>query len=712
MRHLLLHFIRFSILFVGTISFLLAQNSRPVCGTDLYNQQQAMLDPDFNLRKAEVNRFIQQRLADGTNASRGTVYNIPVVFHIVYNDPADNISDAQIMTQLDVLNEDFRRINADTINTPGPFKPVAADVEIEFCIAQVDPNGNATNGITRTQTNATSFNTNNNVKSSATGGADPWPSTDYLNIWIAPLGGGLLGYSSGAGQAGTAVDGVVIGTEYTGRGFPNLSPGFDLGRTATHEVGHWLGLEHTWGPGGCAGDDGIADTPMQDSPNFGCATFPSVSCPAGAPNGDMFMNYMDYSDDACFNLFTLGQTAVMRSLFDPGGPRESLLLNTNCQSLNVADLAIEAILDPNSDQCGGKSRAEVLISNNGTNDVTSAQLNYFLDGSLLAINFWSGLLEPGESEIVVFPSFNVSIGTHTFFVQLENPNGLPDINDVNDTLSSAFEALNNAGIKIPFFEGFESGAFPPADWQIANFDNNTGWSPATVGRDGSSSAYMNNYTYSTFGEADELLTPGLDLTPFGKVGLSFQVSYAKYATNSGFTDTLEVWVSGDCGKTFTRKWVKYGQELATAPATTAAFVPSKLSEWRKEWVDLTDFTDSTYVVIKFRNITNYENNIYIDNININEIFALDVEDEISGLKVNLAPNPAKDFVNLLIDSERSGNYRMEVIDMTGKLIRKENHQVGIGSNEIQISTIELPRGIYLVKLSSQEGEVIRKLALE
>ncbi|MDX2248169.1 MAG: M43 family zinc metalloprotease [Bacteroidia bacterium] len=709
MRHQLLRFfLAIAVFAVGHSINLSGQNIRPMCGTDEYYQIQAQKDPQFLQRRAELKRFIADQIAKGGNSARGTVYEIPVVVHVVYNTPNQNVPDAQVQSQIDVLNEDFRRLNADTVNTPAPFKPVAGDAEIEFCLAAFDPAGNSTNGIVRVSTSKTVFANGDDIKSAATGGSDPWDQTQYLNIWVGPLSGGLLGFASPPGGSGS---GVVIGPEYFGRVGANLDPAFDLGRTATHEIGHWLSLDHTWAGGGCSSNDGIADTPVQDQPNFGCQTFPSISCPAEV-NGDMFMNYMDYSDDDCFNLFTKGQSTAMRAMFATGGPLESFLTSGGCQKAGFDDIGVETILDPNGDQCGGKSRGEIVLRNYGQNVINSAEIRYKLDGNLLAINFWSGTLNPGASQLVTFPSFNVSIGIHNFEVYSAKPNGSADSDPTNDTATSTFEALNNAGLVIPYFEGFESGVFPPQDWQLNNSDNQTSWQPAPIGRNGSGSAFMDNYNYSAFGQVDELLTPGLDLTPFEKVGLSFHVSYARYAANSGFSDTLEVWASGDCGKNFQLLWRKYGNDLATSPATTSSFVPLSAAQWRQEWVDLTDFSDSTYVVIKFRHITNYENNLYLDNININEIFSLDIEGPLQTGNLTLTPNPAKDKVTLTYEALKGGETQVSLIDISGRELFRESFNALIGVNHFPISLTSLAAGIYFVRLRQETGEVVKKLSVE
>ena len=260
------------------------------------------------------------------------IITIPVVVHVLYNTAAQNISDAQILSQIDVLNEDFRRLNSDASNTPADFLPVAADSEIEFCMATTDPNGNATDGITRKQTSNSSWSTNDNMKFSSQGGTDAWPTGDYLNIWVCNMSGGILGYAQFPGGP-AATDGIVCLTTAFGT-TGNVNAPFNLGRTTTHEVGHWLNLRHIWGDGNCNADDFVSDTPTAGGPNYTGApcSYPGPnSCNDGGGDlPDMFQNYMDYSDDGCMNLYTTGQKDRMRALFDPGGARASLLNSTAC----------------------------------------------------------------------------------------------------------------------------------------------------------------------------------------------------------------------------------------------------------------------------------------------------------------------------------------------------------------------------------------------
>lgn len=248
-------------------------------------------------------------------AGRTGCTRIPVVVHVVYKTAAQNISDAQIKSQIDVLNADFRKKNSDVSTVPAAFAPLAADTRIEFELAKTDPSGNPTTGITRTATSVNAFSDDDAVKSSASGGADAWPADKYLNIWVCQLAGGLLGYAQFPGGP-AATDGVVILHSAFGTTGTAAAP-FNLGRTTTHEVGHWLNLRHIWGDDGtgCSGSDFVADTPNQGGPNYGTPTFPHVSCSNG-PNGDMFMNYMDYVDDAAMVMFSSGQVTRMQAALD------------------------------------------------------------------------------------------------------------------------------------------------------------------------------------------------------------------------------------------------------------------------------------------------------------------------------------------------------------------------------------------------------------
>ncbi|MTI39459.1 zinc metalloprotease [Fulvivirga lutimaris] len=284
-------------------------------------------DRMFNIEK-NARKFIASKKPDGTpgggnggngggdgggdnppvDDGLGTI-NIPVYVHVIYNNANENISEAQINSQIDVLNDDFNKTNNDISFVPSEFSGVTADAQINFTLA----------GVTRKSSSKTSWGTNDAMKFAANGGVDVVSPETSLNIWVCNIGGGILGYAQFPGGS-SSTDGVVIAPQYFGTtGY--VSAPFDKGRTGTHEVGHYLNLRHIWGDGRCRQDDFVADTPSSDGPNYGCPSFPTVNC----KSTDMTMNYMDYTNDACMYMFSEGQKARMRAIFASGGPRASML---------------------------------------------------------------------------------------------------------------------------------------------------------------------------------------------------------------------------------------------------------------------------------------------------------------------------------------------------------------------------------------------------
>ncbi|SDL97176.1 Por secretion system C-terminal sorting domain-containing protein [Catalinimonas alkaloidigena] len=291
-------------------------------------------NPEVSEQMRRIEQFTQQyvqqmRNPKGLQTLADEVYTIPVVVHVVYRTDAENITTSQIQSQLNVLNKDFRRLNADYGNTPSEFAGRVADAKIEFALAKVSPGGKPTSGITRTKTTRTSFSSDDRVKSTAQGGRNAWPADKYLNIWVCKLSGGLLGYAQFPGGP-ASTDGVVINYTAFGTNGTAAAP-FNKGRTATHEVGHYLNLRHIWGDGGCGASDYVSDTPDDDGPNYGCPSHPISSCGVRS----MFMNYMDYVDDACMYMFTTGQKTRMRAVLAAGGARGSLVGNAGGGSSNT-----------------------------------------------------------------------------------------------------------------------------------------------------------------------------------------------------------------------------------------------------------------------------------------------------------------------------------------------------------------------------------------
>jgi len=337
------------LLILGNILHLNAQNR---CGSSQYMNHILQNNPSLQSYQQHIEKFIQSRVNHNSVASISArpaspvTIKIPVIVHIIYHAAEENISDDAIHSQMSALNRDYRRMNADSVNTPSCFKPSAADCNIEFELARVDPQGRATAGIERVYSPVAKWDGDDRMKYKSGYGANAWNSDSYLNIWVCNMND-LLGYSSIMGEA-KELDGVVI--NYTVFNDLNDGGAYNSGRTAVHEIGHWLGLKHIWGDEDC-GDDKVEDTPKQSTYTSGCPGGVRTSC-GNAPYGDMYMNFMDYTNDPCMNLFTKGQSDRMRALFDDGGFRHSLL-----QSGALGEPNIQEILAPDSLQ----SKAAVRI---------------------------------------------------------------------------------------------------------------------------------------------------------------------------------------------------------------------------------------------------------------------------------------------------------------------------------------------------------------
>ena len=303
-----------------------------------------------------------------TLQTRSTI-TIPVVVHIVYNSATENISDADIYNQINILNRDFRRRNADSMQTPSVWKHLSADIDIEFCLANRDTLGNLTTGITRTQTPTITFSNSNNVKNPSRGGVGNWNPRKYLNIWVCNLNTALFGIGSYPTFLNSRPqdDGVVINY----RNFSSKPPKV-LGRVLVHEVGHWFNLLHIFGDSivtSCiARSDLVDDTPTQKEASIGCATFPKWDVCTASGSGTMFMNYMDYTDESCMNLFTIGQKERMLAALNLF--RSEILSSNGCSTVPTEDISLSPFsISPNPINSGfmkisnRERNADLWISN-------------------------------------------------------------------------------------------------------------------------------------------------------------------------------------------------------------------------------------------------------------------------------------------------------------------------------------------------------------
>ncbi|WP_310558043.1 zinc metalloprotease [Flavobacterium sp.] len=278
-----------------------------ICASqDVLNEQLAA-DPKLALRMNKIEAFTQKRISNKNFRLVNGKIVIPVVVNVLYRTTAENISDAQIQSQIDVLNKDFTATNPDFASVPAEWSGVKAAIDITFELVKIN----------RKATTKTPWGTRDAMKSTKKGGLDPTTPTTTLNIWACTIGGGILGYAQFPGGS-LATDGVVIDSNYFGLSSAASAP-YNLGRTGTHEVGHWMNLRHIWGDASC-GNDLVADTPVAQTSNFGVPTYPYVSTCLPVHN-EMTMNYMDYTDDRGMYMFTNGQKARINAIFVVGGAR-------------------------------------------------------------------------------------------------------------------------------------------------------------------------------------------------------------------------------------------------------------------------------------------------------------------------------------------------------------------------------------------------------
>ena len=337
------------------------------CSLSAFSQQTfkikrcSQLDAETHLQQKNPNRLAEREayqkeldkwIANNPYDYQKTraVINIPVVLHVLWNAAVENISDAQVLSAIKVLNDDFNRTNADASTTPSLFAPLGGVANINWCMATVDPNGNPTNGIIHKKTTKTGFDTDDGAKKNSTGGDDAWPTNKYFNIWVVKFTDPqLLGY--GEFPTGTQSQTHGFCATYTAYGtIGTAAAPFDKGRTATHEIGHCFNLAHIWGDEAqCAADDGVTDTPKQKGENYGVPTFPQGTsetggCCTASDQSSMFMNYMDYTDDAAMNIFTKGQVTKMLAVLNTA-PYNGYKTSTGCgTSVGMNELNSPTIL--------------------------------------------------------------------------------------------------------------------------------------------------------------------------------------------------------------------------------------------------------------------------------------------------------------------------------------------------------------------------------
>ena len=406
------------------------------CGTMERLQFEMATDRSLESKRMLLNKQLKR----WNNQQTSNDYTIPVVFHVLHKNETETISIEQIQSQLDVLNQDFNRTNNDANQTPSEFSAIAADCNISFCMAQRTPNNDTTSGVTYTQTNVSSFSLyDNRIFYDSLGGKTIWDSKKYLNIYVCDLTN-ALGFASFPGN-NESRDAVVIDFEHLGT--INVSPPFDKGRTATHEVGHWLNLLHVWGDGNC-GSDQVDDTPTQEVANYNCPSHPSPTC---ENNGDMFQNFMDYTDDACMNLFTIGQKNRMHATLNIDRLETT---NASYCHLPFEDVGIIENISPqdNKDYCGQEIDITTSLFNYSDKVINSATIEFFVDDLSPQTIDWNGVLSPNSSTSIDLGNLVLDAGEHTLTIISAMPNGFRDLNPNNDTLEISFLVKNGTNYEI------------------------------------------------------------------------------------------------------------------------------------------------------------------------------------------------------------------------------------------------------------------------
>ncbi len=414
------------------------------CVTDSLHRYKLANNPEYKLRYQNIEQSLQyHQLHKAT--TNDSAYTIPVVVHIIYhtdNASVENISDEQIQSQIDVLNEDYNTNNENILDVPTIWQPLVRNSKIKFVLANTDTNGNYTTGINRTATSITSAFSifDNRIFSKVDGGDDAWNSNFYLNIWVCELENNILGFAAFPGTTSNS-DGVVINYKAFGR-FKNTIAPYNYGRTATHEVGHWLNLVHIWGDdnGACSNDDAIADTPKQANSNTRCPSFPKTDACTDTAPGIMYMNYMDYTDDRCMSFFTNRQVERMKQVL--ATLRNSIVASNGLASPNInqSDLSIDSIENPVTYSSNRCFQPKVKIRNNGNTTHSNITFNYAVSAGISKNYVWKDSIQSGETKWVELDEIGGDRGSNLFEVRIVNI----DYNRVNNYKSSSFRITNTS----------------------------------------------------------------------------------------------------------------------------------------------------------------------------------------------------------------------------------------------------------------------------
>jgi len=581
--------------------------------------------------EAWMNQRRQELRKGHGSRTQNEPYVIPVVVHVIHNgEPVGtgtNLSDEQIQSQIDVLNQDYRRLNPDAAQTPSIFQLVAGSIDIQFVLARQDPNGLPTNGIVRVQGSRSGWTINDENVFKA---LSYWRADWYLNIWVVRFTDNYIGFAQlplpgntslpGLEQASTdsLTDGVTI--DYTvfgsvaGGNF-NVDPQYNRGRTATHEVGHYFGLRHLWGDGTNCNTDYVEDTPPQNAVTRGCPAHPQQSC-GGVK---MFQNFMDYTNDECMNLFTQDQVDRMDIVINNSPRRKTLLTSPGATdpsgNVPVTDLALVRVQRPGPVVCVTSVAPVLQVRNAGNTIINNFQIERTINNGTSLIQQVSGIqFNPGEVISIDVATTALQPGTNVVNFNLRNPNGSADQLISNNTLSYTI-VVNTAQEIIPLRQTFDQSF---SDWSIVSQNSQPQWQ--TTSTNFNTSLVYNSFTNAARGQETWLVSPVLNLTGANEASVLF---FTSYATRGQTTEQLRVFASDNCGIDYSNTLLTLtGQDLSNASSTNS-WRPVVASEWTRQYVNLNNLIGQSQVRLAWVATNQNGNNLYVDNI---EFFVSDDRD--------------------------------------------------------------------------------------
>jgi hypothetical protein len=716
----------------------LSQNTHR-CGTQVVWEKTLKANPSLKQEVLQTRHQLTQTASRRTTPLRTDItYTIPVVVHVVLFNPA-LVTDAQIQSQIDVLNADYAGLNADSTRIPAAFKPLFGKGNIRFCLARKDTKGDATTGIVRVTSPVESVPGDADpVKFTCTGGSDAWDPAKYLNIWVCQMSSGFLGYSFFASEPLSSIPlnerGFVNNYQAFGTSGSAQAP-FNRGRTATHEIGHYFDLEHIWGPNNCDGaqscndDDGIADTPKQLECTFGtplASTVITDNCQLAAP-GIMWMNYMDYVDDAAMVMYTPLQHAKMQTTLLGISWMSGLYTSDACTPTapSARDVRFEKFSDASLNGCGVNDlsyacsntyRPSVTFKNVGTDIITAFTVNARFGTGAVVTTSWNGSLAPQNAVTLQLNQMTLNPGLNSnLIVYTTNPNGSADLKPANDTGKLA--GVVYPVVNLPYTEGFETNNFPPANWRLFNPDAFITWQRTTrASKTGVASMFINNYDYDN-NKVDEMMSPLLNVKGKDSVFLTFQIAAATYSVpdlaGNPF-DTLQILITDDCGATYRSVYKKWGRELITTGpvAVDTAYIPTA-NQWRRDSIFLGDFSNAVAenIQVVFRNTSNFENNIFIDDINL---YSKEVNPNLRRKGIMATPNPFRNQIVLQHYPTPVNIEFINVYDHAGRLVWQKRISLGVngtnaGPNALAIDLSRLSTGVYTLQVvyRSRATETLR-----